>query len=195
MTEKERKIIEKLKALIKDTPYEGEKQTALNVLKNYCLKHGINETELETKTEQKFTYKVKGLYSSEKINPIDLFIVIARHYFKRQGKDFYKMGFEYYSDKRKNETHFYMTLPPSDFINLIAEYEFYAKAYKKAYKKQLRDFDFKFYRAFLMKHDLLFDPDPNEEQKELSEEEIEKEMEVTRMSEKITKSHYFKQIK
>lgn len=192
MTPKERAIIEKLQALIKSTPYEGEKQTALNVLKNYCLKHNINEAELATETEKMFTYIVNG--SPEATNVItdyDLFSVIARHYFNRQGKDFYQMGFTYRLEG--NKTILKMNLTPSDFVNLIAEYEFYLKAYKKSYKKEFKDFQFRFYRAFLMQQDLLFKPKEKSEE-EYSEEAIEEEMDVIKQSKKIDKVHYFKQI-
>lgn len=194
MTEKEKRIIEKLKALIKDTPYEGEKKTALNVLKNYCLKHNIDEAELELEMTKKFEYVIHGSISSETtIDDYTIFSVIARHYFKRQGKDFYEMGFRYY-EKTPNKLILFMELPPQDFVNLISEYEFYLKAYKKEHKKAFKNFERTFYRAFLMQQDLLFPADPDEEQKELTGEELEREIEVINQSSKIKKVQYFKQL-
>lgn len=59
MTDKEKRIVDKLKAIIKNTPYEGEKSTAINVLKKYCLKHQDCLTVKKVKKIDKYLKKLE----------------------------------------------------------------------------------------------------------------------------------------
>jgi len=192
MTDKERRIVEKLQALIKDTPYAGEKATAISVLKNYCLKHGIEEWELNSNHKQTFEYVIRDNIDNP-FGEYNLFEVIARHFYERQNENFWEQGHRYYQ-KNKKTLVLLLEMTSEDFVNLIAEYEFYKKAFNKSYKKAFEQWQRDYFRAFLMKQDLLFDADPNKEIRIPTEEEIEREQRVISMTTDIKKVDFYKQL-
>lgn len=192
MTEKEKRIVDKLKAIIKNTPYEGEKNTAINVLKKYCLKHNINFEELaNTEEAQEFNYTIKEKVGYE-YGLVDFFITLIKKHFQRKKEDFSHKDVWYYESK-KNTYCFSLKVKTSDFFEIVAEYEFYSKHYVEEYKKQLKDFKMKYFRAFLSKHSLLLDPSDDDE-RELTDEEKRLFYEASILEEDITKKDYFIQI-
>ena len=192
MTEKERRIVEKLQALIKNTPYAGEKQTAINVLKNYCLKHNISEEELGSVELQNFEYIIKD-NPNNKFDLWWLFEVIGRHYYERTGRNFFDEDIRYHVESKK-KTFLFLRITSSDFVNLISEYEFYARNFSKEKRKAIKEFERNFFRAFLMKQDLLFESDITEEDYFLDPKEIAREQQVMAMAEDIAENKFLKQI-
>lgn len=194
MTDKERKIINKLKAIIKDTPYAGEKATAINVLKNYCLKHNIDESELEESEKKHFEYIVHGKQSDPALDEnIALFEVICQKFYERRNENFWEQGHRGYQDG--HAFRYYLLMTSEDFINLIAEYEFYKKAFKKAYKKAFSDWERDFFRAFLKKQNLLLKPDDDEPFKPFTKEELLREERVDLIASDVEHKPFHKQIK
>lgn len=193
MTDKEKRIVEKLQALIKDTPYAGEKETAINVLKNYCLKHGIEEWELNNNHKQTFEYIIHDNIDNF-FGEYHLFSVIARHFYERRNEDYFNQGHRY-RQKKKKYLVLLLEMTSEDFVNLIAEYEFYKKAFNKSYKKAFEQWQRDYFRAFLMKQNLLFNANPNEEVRIPTSEEIEREQRVISMTTDIKKVDFYKQLK
>jgi hypothetical protein len=193
MTDKERKIINKLKAIIKDTPYAGEKATAINVLKNYCLKHNIDESELQESEKKRFEYIVHGRQSDLVWDEnIALFEVICQKFYERRNENFWEQGHRGYQDE--HAFHYYLLMTSEDFINLIAEYEFYKKAFKKAYKKAFSDWEKDFFRAFLKKQNLLLNPDDDDYFEAPTQEQLAREKRSALIAEDIDEAKYHKQL-
>lgn len=154
MTEKERRVVEKLKALIADTPYKGEKETAIRVLKNYCLKHNISEADLDGVEIREFTYELGDQDSH------NIFICVSFHYFKKNKRivniaELDAVESFWHRRGQRNSNFVKLLCSPGDFAALIAEFEIYKVAFKKQLKKWLAKQKFKFEKAFLDKHDLL----------------------------------------
>lgn len=195
MTEKDKRIINKLKAIISNTPYAGEKSTAINVLKKYCLKHNIDESDLESDEKKYFEYIVSGKAPYEEYDEnASLFIVVAEKFYERRNEDFFEQGHKGGQIDDKYYYRLFMTY--ADFVSLIAEYEFYKNAFEKARKKAFQEWQRNFFRAFLMKQNLLLKCKDEEDYFEMpTEEEMKREQQVVAMSEDIKKCNYHKQIK
>ena len=193
MTDKEKRIVDKLKAIIKNTPYEGEKNTTINVLKKYCLLHNLNFEELANTEElQEFNYTIKEKVGYD-YGLVDFFCTLIKKHFQRKKEDFNYKDIWFYESK-KNKYSFTLKMKTSDFFEIVAEYEFYSKHYVKEYEKQLIDFKMKYFRAFLSKHSLLLEPSDDDE-KELTAKEERLFFEAKIMADDIEKINYFKQIK
>lgn len=193
MTEEEKRIVKKLKAIINNTPYDGEKNTALNVLKKYCLKHNISESDLDDNEKRYFEYVVNGKSCYEKYDEnASLFEVVARKFYERRNEDFYEQGHRGGEFGGKYHYQLYMTY--EDFISLISEYEFYKNAFKKAKKKSFTEWERNFFRAFLMKQKLLLKPTDEDDMSIPTPDEIRREEQVMAMASGIKKANYYKQI-
>ena len=161
MNSKDERIIQKLKAIIADTPYPGERETALNVLKRYCLAHNISEEDLDNSIqEQIFSYDVPRGKNQEWAG---LLRCISYHYFERKGKAHEAESrfkqYTYRDQGLRNLINIEIKCYPAEFIEIIAEYEVYAAAFKKQVKAFLKKKHEEFLRAFLDKNDLLLPPD------------------------------------
>ena len=137
---KDERIIQKLKAIIADTPYPGERETALNVLKRYCLAHNISEEDLDNSIqEQIFSYDVPRGKNQEWAG---LLRCISYHYFERKGKAHEAESrfkqYTYRDQGLRNLINIEIKCYPAEFIEIIAEYEVYAAAFKKQVKAFLK---------------------------------------------------------
>ena len=154
MNDKERRIVDKLKALIANTPYEGEKQTAINVLKKYCLEHNISEEELDEPSEKEFQYDIANDSWA-----YGLFKCVSFHFFDRKGEASQfneKIRFYEYTDRKyKHLLCVKIICSLADFAELIAEFQQYNSAFKKQLKRFLKKKNDEFQRAFLDKNNLL----------------------------------------
>lgn len=152
MNDEEKRIVNKLKALIDNTPYAGEKATALNVLKKYCEKHNISEEELNEPEEKTFDYDI-----SRDDYTIGIFRCVAFWFFDRKGINFSE-GLKFYTYKGKKFKHLAcceIHCKPADFVELVAEFEQYNAAFKKQLSRFLKKQKDEFKRAFLDKNNLL----------------------------------------
>lgn len=194
MNDKEKTIINKLKALIENTPYAGEKSTAINVLKNYCLKHNISDSELEDSEKKYFEYFVTGCRDGKHFDEnIELFEVVCQKFYERRNESFWEQEHKGLQFKKQFRYLLYMT--STDFINLIAEYEFYKSAFKRSYKKAFAQWQKDFFRAFLKKQNLLLKPTEENFFESPTASEIRREERVDLIASEIEKKHFHKQIK
>lgn len=159
MNSKDERIIQKLKAIIDDTPYPGEREAALNVLERYCLAHNISEEDLDNSIEEQiFSYDIPR---GENYEWAQLLRCVTYYYFERKGKSFKGRSelYEYRAKKLRNLLRMEFKCYPAEFIEIIAEYEVYAAAFKKQLNAFLKKKHKEFLRAFLDKNDLLLPPD------------------------------------
>ena len=158
MTDEEKRIVKKLKAIINNTPYPGEKATAMNVLKNYCLKHGITSEQLDVDEEKEFEYIITDKYH------ICLYLLknISFWVFKRHEKRWSDESFSVYvyCDPRKKAYDIIrIRTTTAVFLEIIGEFEVYNVAFKKQLNNYIHDKRKEFTRAFLEAHDLLIPSD------------------------------------
>lgn len=171
MTEEEKRIVKKLQGIINDTPYPGEKATALNVLKKYCLKHGITLDQLETDEEKVFDYEIVDKSNTGGVLLLSIvFWTLKRH--KKPWHDERMLSFRYNCRSKQSVRLYKIKTTTEIFLEIISEFEVYFRAYKKQVRNYLRDMKIEFTRAFLDAHDLLL-PSDEFKPKRIGEEKLE----------------------
>ena len=153
MTEKEKRIVEKLKAIINNTPYEGEKATALNVLRNYCKKHNLDLNTILSKEPSGGDVKdhIYEFTNSSKYRRKLVFQTVA-NYMQRKGFDHKGLS---YTQFGKRIRVYIPKVTSEDYLIIVTLCELYWKGFKN----QIDDF----YIAFLTKNQLFIEPDSIEQ--------------------------------
>lgn len=196
MTDKEKQIVEKLKRLINNTPYEGERNTALNVLKKYCLLHGITEEDLDGQEEVNFYY---DLYDQ---NSFNIFQCVCFHFFSRRNRisrtselDKFVSYFEY--KHKRNSIFVEIKCSPGEFAALIGEFEVYKSSFNKQLKKRIAELKDKYLRAYLDKNNLLLPPDTKYligKEEPYSHQKFVEDLEYELLVKKTKKAEVYKQL-
>lgn len=196
MTDKEKQIVDKLKRLINNTPYEGERNTALNVLKKYCLAHGITEEDLDSQEEANFSY---DLYDQ---NSYNIFQCVCFHFFNRRKRishrnelDKFVSYFEY--RHKRNSIFVEIKCSPSEFAALIGEFEVYKSSFNKQLKKRIAELKERYLRAYLDKNDLLLPPDTEYligKEEPYSHQKFVEDLEYELLVKKTKKAEVYKQL-
>ena len=159
MTDREKRIIKKLQAIIKGTPYEGEKATAMNVLRNYCKTQHINLDELSddelnaNEIKERYYEFVDNGYRGQLVTQV---ICRCMSEFGRPQREI-RYGI------RGKKKIYLIEVNSEEYLTIVTRCELYWKAYKE----QLKQFNL----AFLMKNHLLGEapidaPEPTEEELE-----------------------------
>lgn len=120
MTDKIKRIIKKLQAVIDDTPFEGEKRNAENLLNKILKENNITLAELEKETSE-----VKWFYiTSKKIfNGRHLSSQIVYRYYSEKHIDK-----AVYIGSNNREICFEATL--EEYVEIMARIKFYSSIYK-----------------------------------------------------------------
>ena len=160
----------KLKAL-EDRGVDGERANAEQMLSDLMYKYGISPDFINEVSKDRFTIRFKVIWERK------LFFQLMR--LCVGNNDDWGL-YAHYKPRSRNLDHkaYEIECTQAQWIESLAKFE----VLRRDYIRQLKNF----YRAFLMRNDLLLPCDPNAP--DLTEEELEQEREVFELSQGIKKS-------
>ena len=154
--------LRKIKALADGTNFEGERESALDKLRELMERHGISEQDLNHDTISTYDFKYKGERENLLLQQIFYKVMNVREFktyeYRQRGK------------KVRNTVGLDCTLVQSVEIKFL--FEFYRDLYRKEEQA--------FYIAFIHKHDIFGGVSDNTESEQVSEEELQKMFQMMR---------------
>lgn len=170
--EKALNLLRKLNELAK-RGLDGERENAQNKLLELCLKHGISIEDLEEESKVQFEYKVSG--------------VEERTFFAQISASCFGRSVKVYSLKGTSK-NLIIECSKSQFLEVVSKHEFFYNIYKKELEV--------FYSAFIQRNELYLLPSDSEEDedKEYTEEELERIRKIFKLSESMDQHTHYKQI-
>jgi hypothetical protein len=177
-------LLRKLKALA-DKGEGGEKENAKRMLYAAMEKHGISMEDIDDEHATGKWYKVPT-------DMVPLFFQVVRTVVRIK---------TYYS--RKNERGKFRSIEievtPSQHVEIEAKFHFYAQAYKKEmerFKKEQKEREKLFFKAFIHRNDIFPESQPEEETEKpksnpISPAELKK---IIDMMDDMDQHHYLKQL-
>jgi hypothetical protein len=178
MTDKQKSVLTKIKAIIDDTPYEGERESATAMFNRLCKKYGIEPSDFESE-EMTIKWIKIPKDKGEKLVINQTVWKIHEERLKRQ-PSLWSNGNPGYKNKLG------IKLTNSELIELSAYVDFYLKAYRRELEI--------FTSAFIQANDLGIDSEflgSSREEKLFYGEE---ELKVMKLSSALEKNEYYARI-